>query len=508
LSEDVKISLVMSASQENMSYATPLNSRYSSTEMKYNFSAQKKFSTWRQLWVWLARAEKWAGVKISSEGAEAEITDAQIAEMEAKVNDIDFAKAAEEERRLRHDVMAHVHTFGAACPSAMPIIHLGATSCYVTDNADLIVIRDGLDILLPKLAVVIDRMRKFALENKAVPTLGYTHYQPASLTTVGKRACLWIQDLLMDEVAVSRARGDLRFRGVKGATGTQASFLQLFKDHKDPSGCVKQVNAEVTRLAGFEKSFTVTGQTYSRRLDVSVMSALVALASTATKIATDIRLLAHDKELEEPFEKSQIGSSAMPYKRNPMRCERICALARHLMALGANAAHTHANQWLERTLDDSANRRIALAEAFLTADALLILLQNVSEGLVVYPEFIKRRVEAELPFMATENFIMAMVQAGGDRQECHEKIRVLSHQAGSRVKNEGLDNNLLDLIKADPYFEPIKERLEIGGDLLDHGSFVGRAVEQVEEFLQEEVQPVMDKYHVWLSQSQAATLSV
>jgi len=493
---------------DNTSYATPLNSRYSSQEMKYNFSAQKKFSTWRQLWVWLAEAEQTAGVKISDEsGGQSEITDAQIAEMKSKIEDIDFKKAAEEERRLRHDVMAHVHTFGAACPSAMPIIHLGATSCYVTDNADLIVLRDGLEILLPKLAVVIDRMRKFAVEHKALPTLGYTHYQPASLTTVGKRACLWIQDLLIDELAVSRAMSDLKFRGIKGATGTQASFLQLFQGHPDPGASVKQVNNMVTRLAGFEKSYTVTGQTYSRRVDVSVMSALVGLASTATKIATDIRLLAHDKELEEPFEASQIGSSAMPYKRNPMRCERICALARHLMALGSNASNTHANQWLERTLDDSANRRIALAEAFLTADALLILLQNVSEGMVVYPKVIERRVEAELPFMATENLIMAMVQSGGDRQECHEKIRVLSHQAGSRVKNEGGDNNLLELVLADPYFDPIKARVE-SGDLLEHKSFVGRAVEQVEEFISEEVQPVLEKYSQALKNAKEIKLAV
>jgi len=476
--------------------------------MKFNFSSQKKFSTWRQLWIWLAEAERSAGVKIADgDASDREISEEQIAEMKSQMDNIDFELAAKEEKRLRHDVMAHVHTFGAACPAAMPIIHLGATSCYVTDNADLIVLRDGLDILLPKLAVVIDRMRKFALEHKATPTLGYTHYQPASLTTVGKRSCLWIQDLLMDELAVSRARSDLRFRGVKGATGTQASFLQLFKDHQDPSACVRQVNEEVTRLAGFQSSYSVTGQTYSRRVDVAVMSALVGLGSTSTKIATDIRLLAHDKELEEPFEASQIGSSAMPYKRNPMRCERICALARHLMALGANAAHTHANQWLERTLDDSANRRIALAEAFLTADALLKLLQNVSEGLVVYPKVIERRIEAELPFMATENLIMAMVQAGGDRQECHEKIRVLSHQAGARVKNEGKDNNLLELIKKDDYFAPIRPQIE-SGELLEHGSFVGRAVEQVEEFLREEVDPVLEKYAGALAGAQSATLAV
>jgi len=497
----------MSVSEVNMSYATPLNSRYSSEEMKLNFSSQKKFSTWRQLWVWLAEAERNAGVKIADGEEASEISEEQISEMKSQISNIDFEMAATEEKRLRHDVMAHVHTFGAACPAAKPIIHLGATSCYVTDNADLIVLRDGLDILLPKLAIVIDRMRKFALEYKTTPTLGYTHYQPASLTTVGKRTCLWIQDLLMDEVAFSRARSDLRFRGVKGATGTQASFLQLFKGHEDPSALVKRVNEEVTRLAGFERSYTVTGQTYSRRVDVAVMSALVGLGSTSTKIATDIRLLAHDKELEEPFEESQIGSSAMPYKRNPMRCERICALARHLMALGANAAHTHANQWLERTLDDSANRRIALAEAFLTADALLKLLQNVSEGLVVYPKVIERRIEAELPFMATENLIMAMVQAGGDRQECHEKIRVLSHQAGARVKNEGRDNNLLELIKDDKYFEPIRSKIE-SGELLEHGSFVGRAVEQVDEFLAEEVAPVLAKYEHKLAGAKSATLAV
>lgn len=471
------------------SYQTPLNSRYASKEMKYNFSEQKKFSTWRQLWVWLAKGEKAMGVKVDGES---EISDEQIADMEANVNKIDFAVAAEEERRRKHDVMAHVHAFGVAAPKARGIIHLGATSCFVTDNADLIVIKDGINILLPKVARCVDRLAKFAQEYKHVPTLGYTHYQPAQLTTVGKRACLWIQELLMDEAALSHNLSQLRFRGTKGATGTQASYLQLFPA-ADADAKVKQLDDMVTKMAGFNRNFAVTGQTYTRKSDTSIVQALSSLGATVTKIATDIRLLAHDKELEEPFEKMQIGSSAMPYKRNPMRCERICAIARHLMAMNANVLHTQANQWLERTLDDSANRRLTLAESFLCADAVLETLQNVTEGLVVNTKVIEKRVNAELPFMATENFIMAMVTShGADRQECHEKIRVLSQEAGHVVKKDGEENDLIDRIKADDYFQPILNDLD---KLLDPDTFVGRAPQQVVEFINEEVEPVLAKYH-------------
>ncbi len=380
------------------SYQSPLNSRYASPEMKHNFSDQKKFSTFRRLWLALAAAQRDAGVLIDG----APIRQEQLDEMEAAVDAVDFALAAAEERRRKHDVMAHVHAFAVACPGAAPIIHLGATSCFVTDNTDLIVIRDGLDVLLPKVARCVDRLSRFAREHRALPTLGYTHYQPAQLTTVGKRACLWIGDLLMDERAMRRARDDLRFRGAKGATGSQASYLQLF-DH-DKSDRVKKLDRLVAERCGFGgRLLTVTGQTYSRKVDVEVINALASLGSTAHKMCTDLRLLAHDKEVEEPFDAvSQIGSSAMPYKRNPMRCERTCALARHLITLGmlhvphkrfinvfltaTNMTQTHATQWLERSLDDSANRRLTISEAFLAADAVLQTLQNITEGLVVYPK--------------------------------------------------------------------------------------------------------------------------
>ena len=480
------------------SYQTPLNSRYASDEMKMNFSEQNKFQTWRLLWLYLAKAEQECGVQIelNDEKSSGEIRDEQIAEMEKNIANIDFKAAAEQERKVRHDVMAHVHTFGEAAPSAKGIIHLGATSCYVTDNADILIIKGALDILLPKIARCISRLTDFARQYKETACLGYTHYQPASLTTLGKRACLWIQDLLMAELHISRARSDLKFRGVKGATGTQASFLQLFAGHSNPSEKVKELDRKVTVMAGFEKTYGVTGQTYTRMADVVVLNSLAALGSAATKIATDIRLLAHDKEMEEPFESSQIGSSAMPYKRNPMRSERICALARHLMALPANTLHTHANQWFERTLDDSANRRITIAEGFLTADAVLMTLQNVTEGLVVNKAVVDKRIKEELPFMATENVIMAMVRAGGDRQECHEKIRVLSHEVGRNVKN-GMANDLIERIQNDAYFSPISDPLKRGFEkngLFDPITFIGRAPQQVEDFITDEVEVVLQKY--------------
>ncbi|XP_043491150.1 adenylosuccinate lyase [Polistes fuscatus] len=467
-------------------YRSPLATRYASKEMRYNFSEQKKFSTWRKLWVYLAKAEMKLGLAITQE---------QIKEMEKHIDNIDFEAAAKEEKATRHDVMAHVHVFSKQCPKAAPIIHLGATSCYVGDNTDLLILRDGFEILLPKLAKVIENLSKFATEHASLPTLGFTHLQPAQLTTVGKRASLWLHDLLMDERALVRAKNDLKFRGVKGTTGTQASFLQLFDGDSEK---VKQLDVLVTQMAGFEKHYSVTGQTYSRKVDVECLNVLSSLGATVHKICTDIRLLANMKELEEPFETTQIGSSAMPYKRNPMRSERCCSIARHLMTLFNNALQTASVQWMERTLDDSANRRITLSEAFLSADVVLITLQNITEGLVVYPKVIAKHVAQELPFMCSENIIMAMVKAGGDRQVCHEKIRVLSQEAGAQVKQHGLDNDLIERIKKDSYFAPILGAID---DLLNPSTFVGRAPEQVKEFIKEEVQPVLDKYKSRMNES-------
>ncbi|KZS13963.1 Adenylosuccinate lyase [Daphnia magna] len=438
---------------EYSTYRNPLSSRYASDQMSYNFSDRKKFTTWRKLWLYLAKASKELGL---------DVTDVQIAEMESHVDDVNIKAADEEERKIKHDVMAHLHVFATQCPTASPIIHLGATSCYVGDNTDLIVIKDGLDILLPKIAQSISRLAKFAEEYKSMPTLGFTHLQAAQLTTVGKRTCLWIQDLLMDEKAI---RGD----------------------HEK----VKQLDRLVTKMAGFNRSFIICGQTYTRKLDIECVSALSSLAASVHKMCTDIRLLASRKEMEEPFEKSQVGSSAMPYKRNPMRSERCCSLARHLITLAANPFHTAANQWMERTLDDSANRRITLAEAFLTADALLQMTQNIAQGLVVYPKVIERYIQEELPFMATENIIVAMVKAGGDRQECHEQIRVLSQQAGNVVKQQGGNNDLVQRIASCSYFQPIHDQIQC---LLDPKTFIGRAPQQVDEFLQEEVAPVLALY--------------
>ncbi|KAI8908170.1 L-Aspartase-like protein [Powellomyces hirtus] len=461
-------------------YSSPLTSRYASPEMAYNFSDDKKFGTWRQLWVTLAKAEHKLGLT--------DVTPEAIAEMEANLTPIDYKMAAEEEKKRRHDVMAHVHTFGVAAPKAAGIIHLGATSCYVTDNSELIMMRDGLEILLGKLAGVVSTLSSFAEQYKSLPTLGFTHFQPAQLTTVGKRACLWIQELLMDLRNISRARADLRFRGVKGTTGTQASFLALFDGNHDK---VEALDELVTELSGFPAAYPVTGQTYTRKVDLDVLNALSSFGATAHKIATDIRLLAHLKEIEEPFEKDQIGSSAMAYKRNPMRSERVCSLARHLMTLVGNTHQTAATQWLERTLDDSANRRISIPEAFLTADILLSLLQNIFSGMVVYPSVIARRISQELPFMATENIIMAMVKDGGDRQVCHEHIRVLSHQAAARVKQEGLENDLIDRIRKEPYFAPILPRLE---QLIEPSTFVGRAPQQVATFLARDVREALEPF--------------
>lgn len=431
-----------------------------------------------------------------------DITDAQIDEMKENMKTIDFNAAAAEERLTRHDVMAHVHVFAQQCPLAAPIIHLGATSCYVGDNTDLLILRDALDLLLPRLASVIYCLKEFAIKYKSQPTLGFTHLQPAQLTTVGKRACLWIQDLIMDERALRRCREDLRCRGVKGTTGTQASFLQLFNGDGEK---VKKLDLLVTKLAGFQKPYGVTGQTYSRKVDVEVVGALASLGTSIHKMCSDLRILASRKELEEPFETTQIGSSAMPYKRNPMRSERCCALARHLITLFSNAANTHATQWLERTLDDSANRRLTLSEAFLSADAALLTLLNISQGLVVYPKVIERHISQELPFMSTENIIMAMVKAGGDRQVCHEKIRVLSHEAGAQVKQHGKDNDLVERVRGDSYFAPIISKLDT---ILDAKTFTGRAADQVDEFVTEEVNCILDRYKEHLKNIQIVQLNI
>lgn len=475
---------MMNAQGPQARYQTPLSARYASPEMSYVWSDQKKFSTWRKLWIYLATAEKSLGIPI---------TDEQIKEMEENVDKVDFAAAVEEERLTRHDVMAHVHVFAKQCPKAAPIIHLGATSCYVGDNTDLIQIKEALGILMPKLARCIHRLSKFATQYANLPTLGFTHFQPAQLTTVGKRACLWTQDLLMDLRSLQRCQGDLRFRGVKGTTGTQASFLQLFEGDHDKVAHLDQL---VTKMAGFSRGYIICGQTYTRKVDIDCLSALASLGASVHKICTDLRLLAHMKEVEEPFEKTQIGSSAMPYKRNPMRSERCCALARHLIALVADPLNTHATQWMERTLDDSANRRISLGEAFLTADVVLNTLQNVCEGLVVYPEVIKAHIRQELPFMATENIIVAMVKAGGNRQDCHERIRVLSRDAAAQVKEKGLANDLVARIRADSYFAPIHAQLN---SLLNPDSFVGRAPEQVKEFVDQEVTPALEPFKAELN---------
>ncbi|XP_050423765.1 adenylosuccinate lyase [Adelges cooleyi] len=460
-------------------YVSPLSTRYASVEMKYNFSDKKKFTTWRYLWTVLAQAEKELGL---------DITDEQLKELQENVENVDFEAAAKEEKLTRHDIMAHVHTYATCCPTAAPIIHLGATSCDIGDNADLVVIRDAFDILLPKLAGCIKTLAEFADNHKSLATLGFTHFQPAQLTTVGKRACLWLQDLLLCEKTLSRVRCDLKFRGIKGTTGTQASFLQLFNGDYEK---VRKLDEKVTQLAGFQSSYPVTGQTYPRIVDAEIVSSLSVLGSATHKMCTDLRLLAGMNEIGEPFETTQIGSSAMAYKQNPMRSERVCSIARYLMNLVNNPLNTASVQWLERTLDDSANRRLCLSEAFLAADSIMLTLQNILEGLTVFPKVISRNIDKVLPFMATENIIIAMVKSGGDRQICHEKIRVLSLQAASTVRIDGQDNDLLDRVVKDPYFAPILDQLP---QLLDPSTFIGCAPNQVTYFLKEDVQPIVDKY--------------
>jgi adenylosuccinate lyase len=470
------------AKKEFDMYVSPLVTRNASAEMSRLFGAQKKFSTWRRLWLGLAEAEKSLGLNITAK---------QIKEMRAHVDDIDFARAGRYEKKFRHDVMAHVHTFGDAAPSAAGIIHLGATSCYVGDNADLIILREAMELIAGKTAAVINLLGKFAKKYKAMPTLGFTHYQPAQLTTVGKRATLWCNELAMDLAELERRIEVMPFRGVKGTTGTQASFLSLFEgDHKK----VKRLDAMVARAFGFGKVCPVTGQTYSRKIDTMVVNCLALIAQSAHKMCNDFRLLANLKELEEPFEKSQIGSSAMAYKRNPMRSERVTALSRLVLSLASSPGMTASEQWLERTLDDSANRRVVLAEAFLAVDGILEILTNVTDGLVVYPKVIAARVASELPFMATENILMAGVKAGGDRQELHELIRRHSHAAAAEVKQRGKANDLLERLKGDEAFSAIDFSCVMKPKL-----YIGRSAEQVDEFISEVVGPVRRKYRKQLS---------
>jgi len=459
-------------------YQSPLAARYATQAMRALFSDQRKFTTWRRLWLALAEAEQELGLEIS---------DAQLDQMRATVDDLDLEAARRYERELRHDVMAHVHAWGDQCPEARPILHLGATSCYVGDNTDLVILREGLRLLRGQLVSVIANLAAFAREHRAVPTCGYTHFQPAQATTVGKRACLWIQDLLGDLADLDHAEEHVRFRGVKGTTGTQASFLELFEGDHDK---VRALDAKVTEKMGFARTFGVTGQTYPRKLDFRVTQALSSVAQSAHKFATDLRLLAHKREVEEPFEKKQVGSSAMPWKRNPMRSERICSLARLVIESIGNTAHTAANQWLERTLDDSANRRLALAEAFLGADAVLTLYLDVSAGLVVHEPVVRRNLDFELPFLATEHLLMEAAKAGGDRQDLHERLRLHAREASAAI-HAGRDNPLRELVAADPAFAGVAGQLD---ELLDGTRYVGRAPQQVEEFLAEEVAPVLERY--------------
>ncbi len=466
-------------------YDNPLVTRYASREMAELWGPQRKHSTWRRLWVALAEAEAELGLT-ADDGVTPRISAAQIAELRAHTDDIDFARAADHERRRHHDVMAHIDTYGEAAPGAKEIIHLGATSCYVTDNADLILMREGLGLLRDRLVGVIDALGRFAARWRDLPTLGFTHFQPAQLTTVGKRACLWCYDFVLDLHELEHRIASLRFRGVKGTTGTQASFLALCRGDHDK---VRRLDELVARKMGFDAVYPVTGQTYSRKVDTQVLDALSGVGQSAHKYGTDLRLLAHRQEIDEPFEKDQVGSSAMAYKRNPMRAERMCGLARWVINLAANAAQTAATQWLERTLDDSVNRRLTLPQGFLAADGVLRLLLNISNGLVVNPEVIARNVRQTKPYMLTEDILMAATAAGGDRQELHEAIRRHSHAATARLKAGAADNDLLERLKGDAAFAEVDfARVEA------EGYPVGRAAEQVDEFIAQEVEPIRARY--------------
>lgn len=458
-------------------YTSPLVERNASREMAELFGAQKKFGTWRRLWLELAKAQMKLGL---------DITQGQIKQMARHLDDIDFKKAARFEKEFRHDVMAHVHTFAAVAPKAAPIIHLGATSCYVGDNADLIIMREALEIIAAKLAAVINLLAKFAKNHRDLPTLGFTHFQPAQLTTVGKRATLWCYEFAMDLAEIEHRLETLPFRGVKGTTGTQASFLELFDGNH---GKVKQLDKAVAAAFGFKQTCAVTGQTYQRKIDTLVVNALASVAQSAHKLCNDVRLLANLKEMEEPFEESQIGSSAMAYKRNPMRCERTTALSRFVLSLASSPAMTASEQWFERTLDDSANRRIVIPEAFLAVDGILEILINVTDGLVVYPNVIAAHIAAELPFMATENILMAAVKAGGNRQELHERIRLHSQAAAAQVKKLGKTNDLIARLNSDMAFA----RVDFD-KVLDPKSYIGRAPQQVDEFIRDVVNPIRKKY--------------
>ena len=460
-------------------YTSPLSTRYSSNEMQYVFSEEFKFRTWRRLWISLAKAEKQLGL---------DITDEQIAELEAHADDINFEVAEARERIVRHDVMSHVYAYGVQCPKAEPIIHLGATSCYVGDNTDVIILREASRLVLKKAARVIKNLAVFADKYKALPCLAYTHLQPAQLTTVGQRATLWMNELAMDIENLEWQLANLKLLGSKGTTGTQASFMELFSGDEIK---VKKLEQLIAEDMGFEKCVPVSGQTYSRKVDAYFLSALSGVAQSAYKFANDMRILQSFEEMEEPFEKNQIGSSAMPYKRNPMRCERICALARYVIVDSLNPAFTAGTQWFERTLDDSANKRISVAEAFLAVDAILNIYMNVSDGMVVYDKVINRRVMEKLPFMATENIMMESVKRGGDRQELHEIIRVYSHQAAAKVKLEGGTNDLIDRIAADDRIPLSKDEIV---SQLKPGLYTGRCASQVTEFLDEVAGPIIARY--------------
>ena len=461
----------------NDRYTSPLSERYASKEMQYIFSPDKKFRTWRKLWIALAETEKELGL---------DITDEQIEELKAHADDINYDVAKEREKVVRHDVMSHVYAYGKQCPKAKGIIHLGATSCYVGDNTDIILMSEALEIVRKKLINVIAELAKFADEHKNLPTLAFTHFQPAQPTTVGKRATLWMQEFMMDLEDLEYVKGSLKLHGSKGTTGTQASFLELFDGDQET---IDKIDPMIAKKMGFETCYPVSGQTYSRKVDTRVVNVLAGIAASAHKMSNDIRLLQHLKEIEEPFEKTQIGSSAMAYKRNPMRSERIASLSRYVMVDAMNPAITSATQWFERTLDDSANKRLSVPEGFLAIDGILDLCLNVVDGLVVYPKVIEKRLMSELPFMATENIMMDAVKAGGDRQELHERIRELSMEAGRNVKEKGLDNNLLELIAADPAFNLSLEELQ---KTMDPAKYVGRAPVQVEAYLNNVVNPMLE----------------
>ncbi len=461
----------------NNEYTSPFSERYAGPEMKYLFSPDKKFSTWRRLWIALAESEMELGLPV---------TQAQVDQLKEHIEDINYDEAKAREKIVRHDVMSHVYAYGLQCPDAAGIIHLGATSCYVTDNADLIIMREGLQLIRKKLINVIAALAKFADEYKDLPTLAFTHFQPAQPTTVGKRATLWLQDLTFDLEDLDYLIGSLKLLGSKGTTGTQASFLELFEGDHDKC---KQLEAKIAEKMGFDSCYAVSGQTYSRKIDSRVLAVLAGIAQSAHKFSNDIRLLQHLKEVEEPFEKGQIGSSAMAYKRNPMRSERIAAISNYIISDCMNPMITAATQWFERTLDDSANKRVSISEAFLALDGVLTLYMNVADGLVVYPKVIEKRLMSELPFMATENVMMDAVKAGGNRQELHEKIRVHSMAAGRRVKEEGEANDLLERIAADPAFGTDMESLQ---KVMRPENYVGRAPQQTAEFLAEVIQPILD----------------